>query len=553
MTLSDLTEILNSIELTPDAISTTRELILRFAMMGRISKPHVGDIPVSGLLSTIEDEKAQRGITKSKRHSKTKSEITSEEKACSIPDHWIWIRLGEIAQHNAGKTLDKGRNSGELRNYITTSNLYWGYFQIDQVKQMLIRDNELERCRATKGDLLICEGGEAGRAAVWPFDYDIAFQNHIHRARFYGGIDPHYVQLVFEKLNLVGDINRFRKGVGISNMSGKSLASIPIPLPPVAEQIRIVAKVDELMALCDQLEAQQQERDKQHAALARASLARFANDPTPDNLQFLFHRSYDIDPEDLRKTVLNLAIQGRLVSQDSRDEPAVDLYSHINRVKESLIKQSRIKKTKVEANPKEDDAGPLPSGWFWTRLGNCFDVRDGTHDTPKYVNKGYPLITSKNIYSGYLDFDNVRFISETDHRQISERSRVDRGDVLFAMIGSIGNPAIVDTDRKFSIKNVALFKYCDDVSFEPRFLHLYLSHVADEMKEKAMGGVQSFVSLGFLRNYVFPLPPLAEQKRIVAKVDELMALVDELETQLASSREVARNLLEALVAELTAA
>jgi len=256
MTLSDLTEILNSIELTSDAISTTRELILRFAMMGRISKPHVGDIPVSGLLSTIEDEKAQRGITKSKRHSKTKSEITSEEKACSIPDHWIWIRLGEIAQHNAGKTLDKGRNSGELRNYITTSNLYWGYFQIDQVKQMLIRDNELERCRATKGDLLICEGGEAGRAAVWPFDYDIAFQNHIHRARFYGGIDPHYVQLVFEKLNLVGDINRFRKGVGISNMSGKSLASIPIPLPPLAEQKRIVAKVDELMALVDELETQ---------------------------------------------------------------------------------------------------------------------------------------------------------------------------------------------------------------------------------------------------------------------------------------------------------
>jgi type I restriction enzyme S subunit len=148
-------------------------------------------------------------------------------------------------------------------------------------------------------------------------------------------------------------------------------------------------------------------------------------------------------------------------------------------------------------------------------------------------------------------FDGANLISEKDHRQISERSRVDRGDILFAMIGSIGNPVIVDTDREFSIKNVALFKYYTAADSEPRFLLLYLKLVAEEMKAKAAGGVQSFVSLGFLRNYVFPLPPLAEQRRIVAKVDELMALVDALETQLATARTTAETLLAAAVGELT--
>jgi type I restriction enzyme S subunit len=253
----------------------------------------------------------------------------------------------------------------------------------------------------------------------------------------------------------------------------------------------------------------------------------------------------------LRKSILTLAVLGKLVPQDPNDEPAEELIARIENTKEKLIKQREIKRVALEPNPTGDECELLPPGWQWTRLGNSFDVRDGTHDTPKYTTEGFPLVTSKNIYSGSLLFEGANFISEKDHRQISERSRVDRGDILFAMIGSIGNPVIVDTDREFSIKNVALFKYYSAADSEPRFLLLYLKLVAEEMRAKAAGAVQSFVSLGFLRNYLFPLPPLAEQRRIVAKVSELMALVDELETQLAASRAAAEKLLSALVAELT--
>jgi len=121
---------------------------------------------------------------------------------------------------------------------------------------MLIREDELEKCTAKKDDLLICEGGEAGRAAMWPFDSEVCFQNHIHRARFYKDIDPYFVYRFFEKLSATGEINQHRKGEGIYNMSSKALASIVFPLPPQPEQHRIVARTDQLMTLCDQLDQQ---------------------------------------------------------------------------------------------------------------------------------------------------------------------------------------------------------------------------------------------------------------------------------------------------------
>jgi len=273
----------------------------------------------------------------------------------------------------------------------------------------------------------------------------------------------------------------------------------------------------------------------------------------------LFFEHFDVLAEapggiaKLRELILKLAVQGKLVPQDRNDEPAAELFGRIEEIKERLIKQRTIKRVSVEPNPSEDTLEPLPLGWLWTRLGNAFDVRDGTHATPKYTSEGFPLITSKNIYSGSLLFEGANLISEEDHRQICERSRVDRGDILFAMIGSIGNPVIVDTDREFSIKNVALFKYYSVADSEPRFLLQYLNLVSEEMKAKAAGGVQSFVSLGFLRNYPFPLPPLAEQRRIVAKVDELMARCDELEARQKAKRETRERLVASSLDKLTSA
>ncbi len=236
MTLETFFEKFNQFADAPDAVEKMRGLILRLAMQGKLSEPHKTDGPVSELLREVEKDKMRLGLENSAKATSGDSGSSDDETADVIPASWTWVRFGNITRHNAGKTLDTGRNRGELRDYITTSNLYWGFFQLDAVRQMPMLDDELERCTAIKGDLLICEGGEAGRAAVWPYDREISFQNHVHRARFFAGINPYFVQRYFEKLNATGEIEKYRKGVGISNMSGKALASIPIPLPPLAEQ-----------------------------------------------------------------------------------------------------------------------------------------------------------------------------------------------------------------------------------------------------------------------------------------------------------------------------
>ena len=232
----------------------------------------------------------------------------------------------------------------------------------------------------------------------------------------------------------------------------------------------------------------------------------------------------------LRRFILYLAVRGKLVEQDPNDESASELLTRIRKTRSLKISQRTLKRTKELSPLSGETLGlALPEGWIFSRLGTVYDVRDGTHNTPKYVDHGLPLVTSKNLSKGALSFDDAKMISEADHRHISERSKVDQDDILLAMIGSIGNPVIVETSVEFSIKNIALFKYFDRDLSCPQYLRYFLAFTSGEMKKQASGGLQPFVSLNFLRNYIFSLPPLAEQHRIVSKVDELMALCDRLE------------------------
>lgn len=171
--------------------------------------------------------------------------------------------------------------------------------------------------------------------------------------------------------------------------------------------------------------------------------------------------------------------------------------------------------------------GPLPSGWRWVKLRDVVDVRDGTHDTPQYVNKGIPLITSKNLKPEGIDFSNVLYISEEDHNQIKKRSGVTKEDILFAMIGTIGNPVIIETENQFSIKNVALFKFESSPVLNGYFYYLLSSRlILDQLDKNSQGGIQKFVSLAVLRNLQIPLPQTSEQQRIAGMLSEQMAVVD---------------------------
>jgi type I restriction enzyme S subunit len=406
----NLPDHLDLIAAAPAGIQKLRGLILELAVRGKLVPQDPNDEPASELLKRIAKERGRLETAGSSKPSKATTLSEDTERYLKVPETWQWVRFEEIAQHNSGKTLDKGRNSGEPRPYLTTSNLYWGRFELDSVRQMLIKDDELQRCTARKNDLLICEGGEAGRAAVWPHDYEICFQNHVHRARLFGGINPYFAYRFFEKLNASGEIDLYRKGVGISNMSGKALASIPFPVPPLAEQHRIVAKVDELMALCDRLEAEQADAGAAHARLVATLLGTLTQSTDAaelaanwqrlaEHFDTLFTTEASLDA--LKQTILQLAVMGKLVPQDPNDEPASELLNQIDVARRKLYSEKKIPKPKDLPSLRDLELPfILPDNWAWSVLGQlCFQVSDGPHFSPSYVPRehGVPFLSTRNI------------------------------------------------------------------------------------------------------------------------------------------------------------
>lgn len=205
-----------------------------------------------------------------------------------------------------------------------------------------------------------------------------------------------------------------------------------------------------------------------------------------------------MNAQSLRNSILQLAFQGKLVEQRREEGTTEELYQQIQEEKVRLIKEGKIKKEKPLNKVTEDEIPfDIPESWKWVRFGEVIDVRDGTHDTPRYVNEGIPLVTSKNLINGKIDFDTAKLISIEDADKINKRSLVEDSDILFAMIGSIGNPVLVKKDREFSIKNMALFKAINITLFFMEYLLWYLQLEQGLMKKKASGGVQSFVSLSF--------------------------------------------------------
>ena len=232
-------------------------------------------------------------------------------------------------------------------------------------------------------------------------------------------------------------------------------------------------------------------------------------------------------PEQLKASILQYAIQGKLVPQDPSEGTGEELYQQIQEEKQRLIKEGKIKKGKQLADITEDEIPfDIPESWKWVRLSQIIDVRDGTHDSPKYVSEGIPLVTSKNLSVGTIDYENIKYITQADADKINERSAVDDGDILFAMIGSIGNPVLVKKDREFCIKNMALFKRYENTELYMKYMYWFFYYIQYALKSEASGGVQSFIPLKRFREYIFPLPPLAEQHRIVAKIEELLPYVD---------------------------
>jgi type I restriction enzyme, S subunit len=501
----------------PDAVDKMRELLLNFAVTGRLSEPRVGDAPVSELVNALSDAKARRGKTGRRGSAAAVLPESVIDRPIRAPAHWAWVPLNEIGAMSGGMTPSKGRS------------VFWdgdvNWFSSKDIKTDELTESELKITReATEATgLQVYSPGcmvIVARSGILKRTFPVSIlrvegtvnQDLKVLSPFVDGIER-YLQIMLRGMTDFILTSLVKTGMTVQSLKYEEFEAQPFPLPPLAEQKRIVAKVDELMALCDRLEAQQQERETRHAALARASLARFADAPTPTNLDFLFHSSFSIQPSYLRKSILTLAVQGKLVPFDTDGEEQT-VGDHI----------------------EFQNGYAFKSEWFKP--------------------SGMRLCRNLNVSHGILDWRESAFVDDKVAKEF-ERFALGEGDIVL----SLDRPLIatglkVARVRQADLPCLLLQRVAkpvpkhDQLDLSYFMFWLNSSEFVDSIDPGRSNGVPH-ISTRQVQRLRYVLPPLAEQRRIVAKVEQLMALVDVLETQLATSRATAANLLSALVAELT--
>ena len=431
----------------------------------------------------------------------------ADEVPFEIPESWEWVRLGNIFQHNTGKALNASNRTGSLLPYITTSNLYWDRFELGNLREMYFSENEIEKCTATKGDLLVCEGGDIGRAAIWMFDEDIRIQNHIHKLRSYAEVCTEFFYYLFYLYKHAGWIGG--KGIGIQGLSANALHALLFPLPPLSEQKRIVSKIKESEPLMEKYADVEKHLDKL-------------------NTEF---------PDQLRKSILQMAVQGKLVPQDPADESASVLLERICTEKQRLVREGKIKKDKHESvifrrdnshyekldgiERCIDDEIPfeIPESWEWCRLKFVGITQTGntpskTH--PEYIGDEIPFITPGDIQNGTVFYDNQSLSMEG-----KMVARVcPKGSVLQVCIGgSIGKAAIANKKVCFNqqINSISPIIICSEYIYAIMQSPYFLKNI----KKQAGGTATPIINRGIWDSLLIPIAPISEQKRIVEKQREL--------------------------------
>lgn len=226
--------------------------LIQAALQGKLTEQLPEDGNAKTLLEQIQEEKARLIKEKKIKKEKILAPISEDQVPFEIPENWKWCYLGDVFNHVAGKALNSRNTTGSKRKYITTSNVYWDHFELNNLKEMYYTDEEVEKYSVKKGDLLVLEGGDVGRTAIWNLVESYCVQNHIHRLRPYIQVNVKYFYYSMMYFKLTGAISG--KGIAIQGLSASALHSINIPLPPLAEQYRIVEKLDKLLPLCESLE-----------------------------------------------------------------------------------------------------------------------------------------------------------------------------------------------------------------------------------------------------------------------------------------------------------
>ena len=500
-----------------------RQKILDLAIRGKLVPQDPNDEPAVVLLKRIRAEKQQMvkdGKLKPKdikndtvifkgddnlhyeKFSDGSVKLCDFESDYEIPNNWVWCNLGLLFNHNTGKALNSANSEGKALTYITTSNVYWNRFELNDLKSMPFTDSEIEKCTIKKGDLLVCEGGDIGRAAIWNFDNEIRIQNHLHRLRAYDDIQTAFYYYVLYAFKLSEKISG--NGIGLQGLSSNALHNIIVPVPPIEEQKNIVMSIEKLMLSIDNIES--------HKNILAICI------------------------ENTKAKILDLAIRGKLVPQDPNDEPASVLLERIRAEKEELIKQGKIKRNKkesiifkssdnsyylrtggVEESLEDWRFDDLPETWKICCLWELCDYGDCINVNTEDIAEDAWILDLEDIEK---DTGTVlKKVTKAQRNSVSTKHKFHSRQVLYSKLRPYLNKVVLsDSDGyctseilPLEFKNCVLPEYARYYLMSGTFI-AYANHCSYGVKMPRLGTTDG-------KKAIFSLPPLSEQKRIVETID----------------------------------
>ncbi|PKH00881.1 restriction endonuclease subunit S [Paraglaciecola sp. MB-3u-78] len=556
-------------------VKKLRELILELAFCGKLVPNDINYCVHDDILNNMAAEKEHFHNKKNVRLQKFKT-ITEKFELPPIPKSWKSVYFDEVITYitdfqanGSFSTLKQNVTYYDEKNYALLVRLTDLRHGLSDSRSFKYTDKKgfdfLSKSSIEGGEFVVANvGAGVGTtlevpnidmpATLAPNMFMIVLSKLIAKRYFlYYSQSPVYKRYI-ELVNA---------GTGQPKINKTEYKNCKLPLPSTEEQHRIVAKVDELMALCDQLEAQTESSIDAHKTLVEVLLATLTDAKDANELNDSWQRlsqHFDVlfttqaSIDQLKQTILQLAVMGKLVKQDPKDEPASKLLERIATEKQQLIKDGKIKKQKpLPSITDEEKPFELPDGWEFSCLQDItLLITDGKHgDCNNLENSGYFFLSAKDIKNGKLVYDNARQIESSEFAEVHQRTNLEHGDICMVNTGAtVGKMAIVEdiqfTRKTTFQKSVAVIKVAK-LNINNRYAALFLQSETRNFLKKSGGSAINNLLLGDLKKKITPVPPLIEQHRIVAKVDELMTLCDSLKANLRQAQITQLHLTDAIV------
>ncbi len=539
----------------PNGIKKLRELILELAVRGKLVPQDPNDEPASELLKRIAEEKTRLVAEGKIKKQKPLTEIDEEALPFELPAGWVWTRLGEIT--NFGSTIKKDEIPEDAW-VLDLEDIEKDTSKLLQKARFYDRNSLSDKNSFTKGDVLYGKLRPYLNKVLVAED-DGFCTTEILPFRCHGPFVAHYFVIALKSPYFLSYVNAKSYGMKMPRLGTEGGRQAFFPLPPLAEQHRIVAKVDELMALCDRLEAQQADAESAHTQLVQALLGGLTQ--TADAQDFAaswqhlaehFHTLFTTEPsiDALKQTLLQLAVMGKLVPQDPSDEPASELLKRIAEEKGGLVAAGKLKKQKPLTDVDEEEKPfDLPKGWQWVRLGQVAEASTGhAFKSSEYRASGTFVLRVTNINpDGTLDLTDAKYIDQVAANSTYQSVRLEAGEILLVMVGgSLGKIGVVDASCLPAVLNQNMWKIFCPQRVNRDYL-IYGLRLINSTQLKITNSTHGHLAQGEYLSKLFPLAPEKEQHRIVAKVDQLMALCDQLKARLTQARRLNEQLATALV------